>query len=179
MTIETLSDVYTTREEIETIFGKRGVSSHIDDQDLGNVPYDDAEQETDDIWDGIVVDATDEINIYCLNWYASADMKNNKWVRRQASYLGCYYLSIRRGDPGQYAARREEILLSLQKIANGQMQIPRLATRGDLTPGSSNYTVDDRYRINKIRVQPSISQGGTYTNEDLDASITDEMGGGP
>lgn len=179
MTIETLSDVYTTRSEIERIYGQRGVTSHVDDQDLGDIPDDDTTEMSDDIWEGVIQDATDEINLYCLGYYTASDLKNNVWVRRQASYLGCYYLSIRRGDPGQYANRRDDILGLLQRIQAGNMQIPRLATRGDLTPGMSNYSVDDRFRTNKVRVKPSISTGGTYNNEDIDPLLTDELGGGP
>lgn len=154
--VETLTYKYTTQAEMERAFSTAAVTARTDDGVLA------------DLLDDCINEATDEINFHCERWYEPSDMVNNLWVRRTATWLACYYLSQRMGNPAQFETHIEEIKLRLEHIYSGHKQIPRLATRDDMTPAMSNLRVDDRFRVEKIRVQPTISTGGSYSKQDKD-----------
>ena len=165
--VETLTHRYTTQAEIERIWSIKAAASRVDDDSDGSTES--------ELWNDVIDEATDEVNLYAENWYDPADMVNNKWVRRQASYIGAYFLSQRRGDPGRFHQLYERIIATLEKIRDGLMQIPRLGQRENQVPSISNYRVDDRYRIAKTRVQPTISTGGTSGNQHLDPTWSEDV----
>jgi len=160
MAVETLDYTYTTQSEVERICGRNAALLHMDDTGEGLA-------ETS-VWDDVIDEATDTINLYCEQTYDCSAMADNKWVRRQASYLAAFFLFQRRGDPGHFHLHYERIMQNLENIRTGKMQIPRLGTREDLTPALSNYVVSDWYRVTKIRVQPSISTGKSSGRQHLD-----------
>jgi hypothetical protein len=149
--------LYTSQTEIERIWSANAVTLRTDE--IGS---------TTDYWDEVNEEATDIVNLYASIWYEESDMYSNRFVRRLATWIGCYLVSLRRGDPGQYYAQYERVIDILEKIQKGILQIPRLGTRADITPALSNMRVDDRFSINKVRVQPSVSTGGTSSRQDLD-----------
>lgn len=159
MSVETVSYTYTSEAEINRVFSDSAVDLRVDDL---------TGSELTTFWTEIVIEATDMVNFYCELYYDPVDMQDNRWIRRQATYLGCYLLSIRRGNPEQYTQQYDRVLADLQLIAEGKRQVPRLPTRGDLTPAMSNMRVDDRFTISKVRVQPSISTGGSSSNQHID-----------
>jgi hypothetical protein len=158
MAVETLSQVYTTQAEIERIYSNLASSLQIDDVDI---------DEVSDFWTELTEDATDIINQYAESYYDPTDMVNSRWVRTRASWVGCYLLSQRRGNPSLFADRFEIIIDELQRVYRGDLIIPRLPTREDMTPAMSNVVIDDRFRVHKIRVHPTISTGGTSGKQDL------------
>lgn len=160
--VETLTYTYTSVAEIRRIYSTDAVNLRLDDDDDGYV------SPTDDVYTDLVYEATDMVNLYCEQWYDPSDMAENSWVRRQATWIACYLLSQRRGNPSQYGKRYEEIVGLLEKVQAGQLQIPRLPHRADFTPAVSNFRVDDRFQVRKTRVQPTISSGGTSSRQDLD-----------
>ena len=162
MTIETLSYVYTSQAEIGRVMSVAHATLSVDD--------DEDSVAEDSVWDDIVNDATDYINQYCERYYEPQDMADNLWVRRRASWVGAYFASMRRGNPGYFQARFDLVTHELEKVFSGLLQIPRLPTRADLSPAMSNYTVDHRYAVRKIRVNRDISVGGTYSNQHIDNS---------
>lgn len=164
---ETLPYVYTSQAEIKEIWSTVAADDRLNDppatSPLANVLND------------TINEATDTVNMYVQGYYIDSLLTTSALVRRWTSYIACHLISIRRGDPGQYTAEYERILETLDKIRQGIFQIPRLPVRDDMTPAMSNYTVDNRFSFNKIRVVPSISTGGTYPNQDVDISLS---GGG-
>jgi hypothetical protein len=160
MPIETLTYTYTTQAEIERIWSAAAGLLRADDDQDGVAES--------GVWDDVVNEATDTVNLYLERWYDAEDMANNLWVRRAATWIGAHLLSLRRGDSGNYFDRYERILAALQEIWEGKRQVPRLAQRADTTPAMSNLRVDQRFAIQKIRVQQSTSTGGTSSRQDLD-----------
>lgn len=155
-----VSYAYTSKSEIERVYSVEATLARTEDvTDEGAVSG---------VFADVIAEVTDEINLYCDKWYEDVQLVQSPWIRRQATWMACHYLSMRRGDPGQYHDRYERIISLLEKVLNGTMQIPRLATKSDLTPALSNYRVDDRFHIAKTRVQPTISSGGTSGRQQLD-----------
>ena len=157
MMVATLSYTYTTRAEMERIFGESGVSLRADD--LGS------DQAT--MLDEIIGEATEMVNYHCGLTYEEVDLNDSYLARRWATWIACYLLSQRRGNPSVFADKYEEVLTMLAEVADFTRIIPRLATREDLTPAMANLHIDDRFRTHKIRVHPTISTGGTYGKQDL------------
>ena len=152
MATEVLTYVYTSRTEMARLYSEVAVQLREDDDDDGVA-------ESGVIQD-CIDEATDMINIYCLDWHEAADMADNLTVRRWATLIACWLLSQRRGNPEQFAGRYEQIVALLEKCLTGHYHIPRLATKKDFTPGVSQYVVDDRFKIRKLRVTEQISTGG-------------------
>lgn len=161
--VETIQYLLTSQVEIERIWSEEAALDRADDDNDG--------QAETDVWSDIITEATDECGFYLEMWYDPADYVNNAWCRRAASVCGAFFLSQRRGMEAQYVSRYERIIAKLEAIAAGRLQIPRLPQRADLTPSMSNYSVSNQYAVSKIRVQPSISTGGTSSRQNLDQSL--------
>lgn len=160
--VESLSYTYTSNDEI---------SRHLSPDSLGY--YND---------DGVVVsgssptlntndaieEATDTVNVYCLAYYSEASLSNNLWVRRSATWLACYFLTSRRAEPSPYKAQFDRVISLLEKIRDGEMQIPRCSLRSDFAPCASNYVLDDRFPKRRARVQAETSTGTQYSNRPND-----------
>lgn len=156
---ETLTYVYTSQAELERVFSITAVNRR-------------ADLDKDGIADPLVIDetaniATDEINLYCEPHYNASDMVNNLWIRRQATYIGCFHLSLLRGHPAQFKTYYEKIVQWLEKIREGSLQVPRLYKKSNMSPSVSNYVVDNRYRYTQERVIPSVSPGGITGDQHL------------
>lgn len=170
MAVETLTYIYTSQGEIERLLS----------EDFADLMLDDLRDEgIDDAFTDAIEDATDFMNQYLLQIYLDSDLETSRWVHSRCTWLGAYYLSQRRGNPPTaiLEQRKEEIEQELIKVQEGKVQIPRLPTNGNLEPGMSNYRVDDRFETNKTRVQPTISTGGTYGEQDLDPKYTSYVDG--
>ena len=154
--VEVLAYTYTSEDEIVRILSSSGVNLRVDDLD-----------DTTTLMTEIVSEATDMINYYCGLNYDESDLNNSVLVRRWASWIGCYLLSQRRGNPAMFEDRMQEVIVLLEEITRHDRIIPRLPTREDLTPAMSNLHIDDRFRTHKIRVHPTISTGGTHARQDL------------
>ena len=149
---ETLTEVYTSQDEIERLMSREGVFLQTDDLTGSDLT---------DYFTEVIADGTDYINQYAGFRYLEADMKNNRWVRSRATWLGAYYLFQRRGQapPAVLQNRFIEITDELEKVHAEKILIPRLKTSEDLSPAMSNLKVDHSFQVNKVRVKPTISTG--------------------
>jgi len=161
--IETLTTLYTTEAEIDSIFSEDGVTFRFDDDGDDAIS---AGIEADSLAD-VIAEATDEVNFYTQTRYAAADLANNLWVRRAASYIAANLASARRGNPEQYADKVSRLRDRLQLVLDKKMHIPRMPIAYDDTPGMSNLVVDDRFPKSKLRVEIENSVG-TYPDQDID-----------
>jgi hypothetical protein len=98
---------------------------------------------------------------------------NNRWVRRTTSWIACYILSMRRGNPKQFVAKYQEALIHLLAISEGHRPIfdengNPVPVSSDLAPAHSNLAVDDRWVRRKLRVQRETSSGGQSGKQDPD-----------
>jgi len=154
---ESLAYTYTTQAEMEKVVGKATFMNLVD-------PDGDRYEDTT-IVDGLCYDATDEMNFFCAHRYDPEDMANNAWVRRTASWLGCYFATALGGNPEHFQAQAERVLQRLQLIHDGSHQIPRLALRADLTPSMSNLRIEPWHSDSPVRVTATDIVGGSYSEQ--------------
>ena len=139
---EATPDLYTSEAEIVALFGQSAVDMRIDDDDTG-----------------VILEATDEVNLRLQGRYAPADLASSLWVRRAASTIAAHLLSQRRGNPGQYLDAHDRVMAHLDRIMDYKAHVPRLATRHPETPGATNVVVDDLWSQRKLRAEQSASTG--------------------
>ncbi len=158
MPTETLTYTYTTQAEIERLYGKTGVAAITADLQGTNIAS---------MWEEIIADATLTIDSYASQVYDQEDLATSRWVRNRATWLAAYRLSQRKGNNDLYAQRYQEIIDELEKVKSLILIIPNIPTSSDLTPAMSNISIDPRYNIRKVRVNPEISTGGTSDRQDI------------
>ena len=152
------SYLYTSRTEIESIFSTLAVTLRTDDLSAGDKTT---------FLNELIYFATETANLYLESFYDHVDLNDSYWVRRFTTYIAAYHAALRRGNPGQFITVYNEALENFAAVKNGMMQVPGLATKADFTPAMSNLVVDNRFRLHKLRVHPTISAGGTTGREQL------------
>lgn len=152
MPVETLSYTYTSQAEIESLYSSEGVSLRIDDLTGSALT---------NFWTEWIADATTIIRSYCEGTYSDEDLSISHWVRRRATWIAAYLMSQRRANPAQFQPRYEEIMEELERVRTGELTIPGVPMRADLSPSVDNLVIDDRMFLRKQRVQSGISAGGT------------------
>jgi len=144
---------YTTQREMEDVFGEDGFNNRMDDVDP---------QDFTTTLDHIREDATDLINSYIQSRYDATELTTSRWIRRRTTFIACYLLSRRRGNSPQFMQEYEEARGDLEEVRDGQLIVPGIATRSDLTPVMSNLVMDSRTAGSQMRVQANLSVGGSY-----------------
>lgn len=139
-----MTTALTSREEIERIFSSIGVDLRVDDAATPT--------EEDNIMDEIIDWASETIASYTLLHYDTSVLVESAWTRRRATILACYYLSQRRGNPGQFVAEAKRTMDDLQLVADHKIIIPDAIVAAADVPAISSFRVDDRYNVNKQRV---------------------------
>ena len=157
-----LTYTYTTKAEMESIFGTDGILLRLDDDRSEAIDGSETANLTD-----VIEEASHEINFHCVHRYEPATLSANTWIRRACSLIACYFLSRRQGDPEQYQTAYDQAMQRLLQIRENKMDLPLTALRHDETPAMSNLRVDERYYEAKVRVQDRISEGGTDGAQDL------------
>lgn len=166
--VETQPTLYTSRAEMASIFTTLALDTRVDDDRSETVS---ASEET--LLEECIEEATDIFNAYLLPFYTDTNLALSRWVRRRCSYVACYLLSQRRGNPAQFADRYAAILEEIQRIAkgpgiNGNPHIPRIPVRQDNRPSLSNLKIDNRYRRSKIRTDTNTAAGSGRPDQDFD-----------
>lgn len=132
----------TSREEIERVFSVDGVTNHTSD-------------EVDDqlIIEEIIVRASEEVLLFLRSQFNPEDCKNNPWVRGKATYIACYFISIRRGEGNLYGNYYEEAMMQLSAVRDGLLSpgLPGKARAVLQTPQMHSRTT----RPQRINVQAS------------------------
>jgi len=153
---ETIPYLYTSQTEMESIFGAIAVELRTDDDEDSSLSVEEQAKLTD-----VIEEATDVANQYLAERYRVSDLNNSKWVRRRVSYIACYFLSIRQGNPEQYGTRYAQIIEEFEAVKDERMNIPRIPVAYDNTPALSNVVIDHNFVKAKIRTQTQTSTGGT------------------
>ena len=158
--VESLPTLLTSQAEMERLSGAEAILTRLDDDEDDVV-------DTDSIND-IMLEATDEVLMFCESRYNTSDLIQNRWVRRAATTIAVHLLSQRMGNSDQYSTAFSRIEDRLKSIVEGRFSIPRLTTAQDERPAMSNLVIDDRYARAKIREQTDISEGTTDGSQDDD-----------
>lgn len=140
---------FTSVAEINKLYSSVGMELRLDDLDTSDAS---------DFMDDIVESATQTVASFTLRFYASDAIYLTQWVRRRATIIGAYYLSMRRANGTQFNAEYQRIMEELQLFlkyphpmipANNGYPAP---VRTSNVPTASAYIVDDRNRRRKLRV---------------------------
>lgn len=152
---------YTSEEEMASRMSRRAI--RITASDVGGTH--------DDLVNAIyeaIAQASDDISLYLEPWYEPADMLRSRYIRTRCTVMACHHLCTRKGNPSPFLDEYTACIATLERINKGEFQVPGLPTRADFTPALSNYRVDDRYIVNKVRVEPTLSTGGIGARQDVD-----------
>lgn len=161
-----ISPAYCDQPDVERLFSSYGVTAFADHDGDGNPDA------------GVVNDcinqATEEINLYCQQWYTPAVLETSTLINRWCTVYATVFLCERRGNPvpDSLAAEFARIAAKLEQILAGTLKLPGLAMRDDMRPSMSNLTVDRRYNRSRIRVTP---QNSTDSPTRLTQDMTIEM----
>jgi hypothetical protein len=132
----------TSVAEINSVFSSEGVDNHIDDS-------------TDELTlkGQIIGQASARVMLYLRSQYAIEDCMTNVWVREQATYIACYLISIRRGNPSLYTDMYAQALIDLEQVRDGMLDagLPAKSRAVVQTP-----MMDSRF-FNPKRVNPMAS----------------------
>ena len=105
--------------------------------------------------------ATDQVQQYTAPRYDATNLSQSWSVNRWATVLAAYWIAKRlcRPCPQSIESDYERTMEELEKVLNGQMQIPRISPLTSGWPFVTNTTIDISYTYDKIRVEPQLSEG--------------------
>lgn len=111
--------------------------------------------------DEMVAEMIDEaeaiIDMHLSFTYSELDMRSSTWVQRKATWIAAYLLSRRRGNPGNFLDEYMEALDYLERVKEGEFQIPGIPRSEGVPVVGQTLIVDNRFRSNKLRVDQSYS----------------------
>lgn len=133
---------FTSLSEIQRVFSIEGVDNHNEDV-LGDPT----------VIDELVYRATETVLQFLRGRFDQTDMAASYWVRMKATYIACYYLSIRQGNPALYGDMYNEAMLDLAQARDGLIN-PGLKTSARLVVQTP--MLDSRF-YNPARILPNRS----------------------
>ena len=147
-TVTLLPYTFTSQEEIERIYSTLAVNLRVDDLSTNNKT---------NLFNELVNLATSAVASYTLRYYNNANLINAAWVRRRATIIAAYYLSMRRANGTQFGMEYQRVMEELEKFLTSIPPfIPDdvgglVPVRTSMIPTVSRQIVDDRYRHDKLR----------------------------
>ena len=99
---------FTSLAEIQRVLSVEGVDNHTED-DLSDPT----------IINELIYRATETVLQFLRGRFDQSDMKSSYWVRMKATYIACYYISIRQGNPALYGDMYNESMLDLAQARDG------------------------------------------------------------
>lgn len=137
---------FTSIEEIRRIFSIEGVDLHLDDLD---------DQEETYITE-LCSQATSRILTYLGGRYDFNDLSSHPRIREIATYIACWKISHRRGNPSLYIAQYEEALLELERFRDGTLFLDLPTTYGARAV-MQTPVIDNRFVYTGNRINPRSS----------------------
>ena len=108
----------TSKEEMERVFSIDGVTNHV--EDLTGTDF-------EAVIDELIIRASETVLQYLRGRFDITAMDNSMWVRMKATYIACYYLSVRQGNPSLYGDLYAEAMMDLAAARDGTIN-PGLPT---------------------------------------------------
>lgn len=142
---------FTSLSEIQRVFSIEGVDNHSEDV-LGDST----------VINELIYRATETVLQFLRGRFDQSDMASSYWVRMKATYIACYYLSIRQGNPSLYGELYNEAMLDLAQARDGLIN-PGLRTTARCVVQTP--MLDSRF-FNPARVLPNRSTK-TYSGQRL------------
>lgn len=151
--------LFTSEDEINRLISEDGTLLHTDDvADNDEVLYELAER------------ATGRIKQVLNKGFDDVDLQNSPRIREIATIIGCYLLSIRRGNPSLYAEQYVEALADLDQIASGDLFLSELPRSTNTLVVWQNVSSDNRFPFSPIRVD-AITSSRTVGSQFLNRMI--------
>jgi phage gp36-like protein len=161
-----ISPAYCDLDDMQRLFSSYGVTAFADHDGDG--------QDDSEVTNDCINQATEEINLYCQQWYEPDDLATSTLVNRWCTVLATFFLCERRGNPVPDSLANEfnRIAAKLEQILAGTLKLPGLAMRDDMRPSMSNLTVDRRYRQSRIRVtEQNSTDAPTRLTQDVTTDV--------
>lgn len=146
-------DQFTSLDEIRRVFSVDGVNNHVEDF---------LAEEFTLVINEIIVRATETVLQFLRGRYVVSSMAASYWVRMKATWIACYYLSVRQGNPALYGDQYQEAMLDLALARDGIIN-PGLNT--PMRVISQTPMMDSRF-FHTNRIDPSRSTK-TYSGQRL------------
>lgn len=108
----TASAQLTSLPEIQRTFSVEGVSNHTEDLSV-NV----------EVMNEIVQRASETVLQYLRVLYRNEDLELSVFARSKATFIACYYLSTRMGNPALYQDHFENAMMELVQARDGFIDI--------------------------------------------------------
>lgn len=104
---------------------------------------------------------TTQVKLYCCGRYDDDQLVLSYQAQQWATILAARWVCRRRGNTAPESIERdaEEAVHQLEMVNRGEVQVPEVGTRTACHPFLTNVTVDVRYDVAKVRVEPQISEG--------------------
>lgn len=146
---------YTSRTEIQDLLSYSGVKLRLGDDGSDSL----SSAELARVVNAVNI-ATAKCNLYLLERYDASHLNDSWIVHHWATVIAARWLCKRRGNPVPESIEDEyeEIIEELTAVKQGEMSLGDVPQREADQPTWSNVTVDDRYRVKRIRVQRPISE---------------------
>lgn len=144
---------FTSLEEIQRVFSVEGVGNHVEDFE---------DEQFALVINELITRATETVLQFLRGRYVVSSMADSYWVRMKATWIACYYLSVRQGNPSLYGDQYQEALLDLALARDGVIN-PGLNT--PMRVISQTPMIDSRY-FHAQRIDPSRSTK-VYSNQRL------------
>lgn len=150
---------FTNEDRIMLLYSQLGL-----DNILSDLTGDDVDASVNQF----ISDAEQTIMIRIGRYFDATDLAGNLWIASRATWIAAYYISQRAGQEHYFQGKFDEAIRELDAMATGEIPpLPDVPLKAYSYPSMSNLVVDDRFTIDKIRVQRSISVGETYPGQSI------------
>ncbi len=147
-----LAYTFTTKAEILRLVSDSGAYDWLDDLQ-NDAAY----------WTEVIEFVTLDIRAYTDRLYTAATLSTNAWIRRIATIMAAYQMSLRRGDPGIYGSLAMEYQARLMEISEGNGVVPGASQSAAVVAVMQNTVIDNRFNIyrNRVRAEQSSDHLGS------------------
>jgi hypothetical protein len=137
-----MSEPLTSKSEIEEVFSAEGLENHLADL-INNEPY----------MTRVISQSSERVYMYLRTQYDESQIEINVIARQIATYIACYNISIRAGNPSLYADAYAQGLIDLEQIRDGILN-PGMASKARAVVQTP--MLDNRfYNPKRVNVQGS------------------------
>jgi len=158
---------FTTQQLIEGLYAQLGLTNILDDLN-DTIIVSNGLTEKELVINQFIRDAEQTVVVRISRYFDPLEMPNSRWICSRTTWIAAHYISKRRGNEHYFEEMFTEALRELDAMATGELpphiDIP---LREHSYPSMSNLIVDERFGVEKLRVRPTISVGGTYAGQSI------------
>ena len=141
---------FTSQAEMERVVTVAGVANRVNDYTGGDVTT---------VMNEVIVEATNEAKAILNQLFDDVDLATHPWIRRRCTLIGCYFLSIRKGNDSEYYNQFLDALADFQDLVDGKYNLG-LPIAGGVRAAMVNVSSDNRFPYTPIRADYLTSTSG-------------------